>query len=100
MTERAGLLPIVDELARMQTDAARAIWLLSVPLAHLVTYREQIAAICRDAGFLGGIEYLDRMVTVMTGVRGDMGGLKQPAVDISFRANLDLRRVVDRGGKA
>lgn len=100
MTRAGNLLPIVDELAAMKTDAGRAIWLLSVPLAHLVTYREQIAEICKAAGFLQGVVYLDRMMTVMNSVRGDMGGLKQPAVDTAFRANMDLQRVVDRGGRA
>lgn len=100
MTRTGNLLPIVDELAAMKTDAGRAIWLLSVPLAHLVTYREQIAEICRDVGFLQGVVYLDRMMTVMNSVRGDMGGLNQPALDTTYRATADLRRVVDRGGRA
>lgn len=68
--ERNALLPIIEELADAPNHAARADWLLSCPLAILMTYQTTIRARLRNAGFLDGVEYLEVELARMRSVRG------------------------------
>lgn len=67
--EQNALLPIIEELAGAPNDAARATWLLSCPLAILMTYQTTIRARLRNAGFLYGVDYLEVELARMRSVR-------------------------------
>ena len=67
--QQNALLPIIEELADAPNHAARAIWLLSCPLAILMTYQTTIRARLRNAGFLEGVDYLDIELATMRSVR-------------------------------
>lgn len=90
----SDLLPIIEQLADAPDDATRADWLLRCPLSLLMTYEFTIRNRLRAAGFAGGIDYLDQVLSVLRSVRtgeGDWCG------DIYDQAHEDLIEIARAG---
>jgi hypothetical protein len=58
-------LPILDELAACSTFTAMAEWLCRCPLAIFASHGHQIAAICAERDFPGGVSYARNYVALV-----------------------------------
>ncbi|MDW9780943.1 hypothetical protein CN204_03920 [Sinorhizobium meliloti] len=68
-----SMLPILEELADASDHAARARWLLSVPLAVIIRDQVAIRRLLCAAGFHEGLSYLEAEITALSATRGRDG---------------------------
>jgi hypothetical protein len=64
-----NLLPIIDQLARLDDDRDRVDWLLRCPFSILRKYDFTIRNRLQIAGFPSGCDYLDAIGVAMQAVR-------------------------------
>jgi hypothetical protein len=67
--------PILDILADLQNDRARAVWLSTIPLGVIQRDHADIAAVLGAVGFSGGLAYLAALVAHVNSVRLDDGSI-------------------------
>lgn len=75
-----GILPVVELLVGCKSDAERARWLLTVPLAVLYRDQADIRDALRRAKFSHGERLLDMEVAAMSSVRSRRGQMP-PALE-------------------
>jgi hypothetical protein len=90
--------PLIDELAGLETDAARAAWLLRYPLGHLPANHLRLKAVLSGCQFMAGANYVDAELAAVLAVRtaeGDVPPEKMLGVHF-WRSTM---REVARGRK-
>lgn len=91
-------LPILGELRRLETDEARADWLLRLPLIFFATHSEQIRVVLRECGFTAGLHYIDAERVGLLAKRLPDGTAAHGPVLSVHLARIDLK-VAARGGR-
>lgn len=87
----SALLPIIEELADAPDHAARARWLLSAPLAVLVTYQATIRNRLWNAHFPEGVEYIEAELVVARATRRDGLPVKDNPLRVALLALAEGR---------
>jgi hypothetical protein len=92
------MLPLVEELADLQTHVERGAWLLRCPL-HIL-YREQgeIRTILRSVGFGAGLAVLDCELMALDAVRLEDGSMPFASLMNIHLARIDM--AISQKGKA
>lgn len=66
-------LPIIEELADAPDHAARARWLLEVPLAVIIRHQVTVHRLLSAAGFHEGLAYFAAEIAALSATRGRDG---------------------------
>ena len=82
--------PIVEQLADAQTNEKRKTWLLSCPLYHFVADYHDIVRILRSAGYLAGVDYVERERVGLMARRNTSGMLPETVIFNQHLARGDL----------
>jgi hypothetical protein len=69
--------PLVEELAKLETDAARAAWLLRYPTGHLPATHREMKAVLSGCRFMAGANYVDAELAAVLAVRTAEGDVPQ-----------------------
>ena len=93
-----ALLPIVEQLDEMTSDAERAAWLKACPLGYFVSDYDAIRLALLRARFGAGIDYLNRERVALFARRNVDGGLPDRAMMTMHLARIDLSIAVRAGG--
>ncbi|RVL61036.1 hypothetical protein [Sinorhizobium meliloti] len=93
----SDLLPIIEELADAQDHAARARWLLAVPLSALIREQVTVNRLLSAAGFHDGLAYLAAEVAALSATRG-RDGLAPNTIRMSREYARIGIQVIARGG--
>ncbi|CCE96166.1 hypothetical protein SFHH103_01669 [Sinorhizobium fredii HH103] len=91
------LLPIIEELADAPDQAARARWLLGVPLAFLIRDQVTIGRLLSAAGFHEGLAYLAAEIAALSATRGPDGLAAFSVRMMREHARIGIQ-VIARGG--
>ncbi|AEG04257.1 hypothetical protein [Sinorhizobium meliloti] len=92
-----SLLPIVEELNDAPNHAARARWLLEVPLSVLIREQVTIHRLLSAAGFHEGVAYLAAEITALSATRGQDGLAPHTVRMTREYARIGIQ-VIARGG--
>lgn len=71
----SDVLPLIRALEACTTDAERALWLLTADLEIFVLCELSIRQALRQAGFLEGVDYLEKEVSALRRARRPDGRL-------------------------
>lgn len=91
------LLPIIEELAGAPDHAARARWLLEVPLSVLIRDQVAVNRILSAAGFHEGLAYLAAEISALSATRGRDGLAAQTVRMTREHARIGIQ-IIARGG--
>ncbi len=94
-----NVLPIVEELLDAPDDAARARWMLNVPLDVLLRDQMAIRAALQRAGFQPGLVCLATEIATLCGTRLDDGGHPITMRVSREHARLHLVEIARTGAK-
>lgn len=92
-----SLLPIIEELADAPDHAARARWLLSVPLSVLIRDQVAVNRLLSAAGFYEGLAYLAAEISALSATRGRDGLAAQTIRMTREHARIGIQ-IIARGG--
>lgn len=92
-----SLLSIIEELADAPDHAARAHWLLEVPLTVIIRDQVTIHRLLYAAGFHEGLAYLAAEITALSATRGRDGLAPSTTRMTREYARIGIQ-VVARGG--
>ncbi|MCA1368089.1 hypothetical protein I6F15_11820 [Bradyrhizobium sp. BRP14] len=91
------LLPIIEELSEATDHAARARWLLAVPLAVIFRDQVTIRRLLSAGRFHEGLAYLEAEIAALSATR-----LKDGLAPITIRSTREYARIgvqiIARGG--
>lgn len=93
----SDILPIIEELADAPDHAARARWLLAVPLSVLIREQVTVSRLLSAAGFHDGLAYLAAEIAALSATRG-RGGLAPNTIRMSREYARIGIQVIARGG--
>lgn len=92
-----SLLPIIEELADAPDHAARARWLLEVPLAVIIRDQVTIQRLLSAAGFHEGLAYFGAEIAALSATRGRDGLAPSTVRMTREHARIGIQ-IIARGG--
>lgn len=92
-----SLLPIIEELADAPDHAARAKWLLEVPLAVIIRDQVTIQRLLSAAGFHAGLAYFAAEIAALSATRG-RDGLAPSTIRLTREHARIGTQIIARGG--
>ncbi|MDX0251165.1 hypothetical protein GOC31_20930 [Sinorhizobium meliloti] len=93
------LLPIIEELAGAPDHAARARWLLEVPLSVLIRDQVAVNRILSAAGFHEGLAYLAAEISALSATRGRDGLAAQTVRMTREHARIGIQIIARSGAE-
>jgi hypothetical protein len=90
-------LPIIEELVDASDHAARARWLLAVPLSVLIREQVTVNRLLSAAGFHDGLAYFAAEIAALSATRG-RDGLAPNTIRLSLEYARIGIQVIARGG--
>ncbi|MDW9573406.1 hypothetical protein GOA73_08455 [Sinorhizobium meliloti] len=93
----SDILPIIEELADAQDHAARARWLLAVPLSVLIREQVTVNRLLSAAGFHEGLAYLAAEISALSATRGRDGLAAHTVRMTREHARIGIQ-IIARGG--
>ncbi|RVL32931.1 hypothetical protein [Sinorhizobium meliloti] len=90
-------LPIIEELAHAPDHAARAQWLLEVPLAMIIRDQVTIHRLLSAAGFHEGLAYFAAEIAALSATRGRDGLAPSTIRMTREHARIGIQ-IIARGG--
>lgn len=92
-----SLLPILEELADAPDPAARARWLLEVPLSVLIREQVTVHRLLTAAGFHEGLAYFAAEIAALSATRGRDGLAPNTIRMTREHARIGIQ-IIARGG--